>query len=355
MNNSNFKIILLDCIQRINGERTIYSIYHLLNGKKSSQTIQDAHLFQLTAYFGCLDVISREDFNDYIGQLKKEQLTTEISEQSFILTEAGRLYLDQALKEINPTLFLNGWKHHKVQGPFLDRLMLLVQVCSNMNNKEKGYVPITRKLETLDWVKQVLRNHQNDKQNLHEQLFYQLNNCLDSCHEVGSIDPSLLVIRLTGYKRIGLTQMQASEYFGYDLPTYHILFNNLIHYMLDKIYHDKENYSLLFECTKGLGNETDLTLSAQKTLDFINSGFSMDDIARMRRLKLNTIQDHIVEIALSTHHFDISGYVSHEKQKEILLAWNNTETKQLKHVREKVKEASYFEIRLVLARYGGKQ
>ena len=43
--------IILFCLQKINGERTIYSIYHLLKGKKSSQTIQDTHLFHLQSLF----------------------------------------------------------------------------------------------------------------------------------------------------------------------------------------------------------------------------------------------------------------------------------------------------------------
>ncbi len=43
--------MILFCLQKINGERTIYSIYHLLKGKKSSQTIQDTHLFHLQPLF----------------------------------------------------------------------------------------------------------------------------------------------------------------------------------------------------------------------------------------------------------------------------------------------------------------
>lgn len=43
--------IVLVQLQRIEGVRTVYSIYHLLKGKKSSQTIQDAHLFNLGIFF----------------------------------------------------------------------------------------------------------------------------------------------------------------------------------------------------------------------------------------------------------------------------------------------------------------
>jgi uncharacterized protein YpbB len=56
--------ILLYCLKQLNGERTIYSIYHLLNGKKSSQTLQDAHLFSLKRYFGILESLTRESFDE---------------------------------------------------------------------------------------------------------------------------------------------------------------------------------------------------------------------------------------------------------------------------------------------------
>ena len=56
--------IILNCLKQLNGERTIYSIYHLLKGKKTSQTIQDAHLFEITHYFGVYQWFTREDLEE---------------------------------------------------------------------------------------------------------------------------------------------------------------------------------------------------------------------------------------------------------------------------------------------------
>ena len=61
--------MILFCLQKINGERTIYSIYHLLKGKKSSQTIQDTHLFHLQPLFQTYTNLSRNELEKISCQI----------------------------------------------------------------------------------------------------------------------------------------------------------------------------------------------------------------------------------------------------------------------------------------------
>lgn len=39
---------LLHCLKQLNGERTVSSIYYLLKGKRSSQTLQDGNMFRVS-------------------------------------------------------------------------------------------------------------------------------------------------------------------------------------------------------------------------------------------------------------------------------------------------------------------
>lgn len=39
---------LLHCLKQLNGERTVSSIYYLLKGKRSSQTLQDGNMFRIS-------------------------------------------------------------------------------------------------------------------------------------------------------------------------------------------------------------------------------------------------------------------------------------------------------------------
>jgi uncharacterized protein YpbB len=78
----------------------------------------------------------------------------------------------------------------------------------------------------------------------------------------------------------------------------------------------------------------------------------VEQISRIRNLKRSTIEDHIVEIALHIKNFDLAAYVPKDKEKRILEAAKETSAKKLKLIREYAEDASYFEIRLVLARNG---
>ena len=54
-----FDAIVLDILSSMKGERSPSAVYHLLKGKRSSQTIQDAGLFAVSKYFGFCSALSR--------------------------------------------------------------------------------------------------------------------------------------------------------------------------------------------------------------------------------------------------------------------------------------------------------
>ena len=97
-----------------------------------------------------------------------------------------------------------------------------------------------------------------------------------------------------------------------------------------------------------------LTHSTQLTLQLINEGRSIIEIANTRRLKVNTIEDHLVEIVLSDRQFPIGDYVPNKMENKIWEAVNHLQTKQLKVIKQWLKddEISFFQIRLVLAKVG---
>src|SRR5690348_8249605 len=116
--------VILFCLKQLNGERTIYSIYHLLNGKKSSQTIQDAHLFSLKEFFGVYGELTREAFEQITEDLFRKNLIDICGEQQYQLTVAGLEYLESKWFDH----YLDGWNYHTYTMLFWDRLSLLTQV-----------------------------------------------------------------------------------------------------------------------------------------------------------------------------------------------------------------------------------
>ncbi|MGO4076159.1 recombinase RecQ, partial [Staphylococcus aureus] len=80
-------------VYKLNGERSISAVYHLFKGKKSSQTIQDASLFQLSKYFGCYPGFTRDQLNRSTIKLDEKHYIKKTGE-TFIVTDAGQQMLN---------------------------------------------------------------------------------------------------------------------------------------------------------------------------------------------------------------------------------------------------------------------
>jgi len=336
--------IILYSLKQINGERTIYAIYHLLNGKKSSQTIQDVHFFSLKRYFRLVETLTREGFDQLVHHLLEMDMIYSIGDGRFLLTDKGK---QQTNLDI-PLNFLNGWEYHGLTFLFWERLSLFVQVISNIVYRESQYIPIQKDKDIHKWLKNIIKEIQVPKAEMGEHLYSEIIACLDD----GEINPFIIIPRLTGYQQIGLTALQAAKRLNMEWSDYHLEFINGLHYMIQKIGHNKERYYLLSFLLKHTPQQDSLTLTARKSYELLQQGYTKEQIAKIRTLKLSTIEDHLVELALNVKEFSIDDYVDHELENQIIDVSRQTSTKQLKVIRNALKTVSYFQIRLVLAKRG---
>jgi uncharacterized protein YpbB len=336
--------IILYSLKQINGERTIYSIYHLLNGKKSSQTIQDAHFFSLKRYFRLVETLTREVFEQFVNRLLEMDMIYSIGDGRFLLTDKGKKQTNLDI----PLNFLNGWEYHGLTSLFWERLSLFVQVISNIVYQESQYIPIQKDKDIHKWLKNVIGEMQVPRAEVGKHLYSEMITCLED----GEINPFLIIPRLTGYRQIGLTALQTAKRLNMELMDYHLEFINGLHYMIQKIGQNSESFYLLSYLLKHTSQHDSLTLTARKSYELLQQGYTKEQIANIRNLKLSTIEDHLVELALNVKEFSIDDYVDHELQNQIINVSRQSSTKQLKVIRNALKTVSYFQIRLVLAKRG---
>lgn len=345
-----FEVIILYCLSNLKGERTIYSIYHLLKGKKSAQTIQDAHLFSLTALFMAREDVSREILEEAIQRLIGRAFINEVSEKRFLLTDKGRECLASEMARTPLPLDLQGWKYHSQARYLWERLSLLVQVCSHIARKETRYVPIQKKRRTQLWIKSFLGSMApGQRAALPGVLFKELSSILG---ENGQINPNILVLRLTGFQSAGLTAPQAAMELRMDEFRFHLEFLAILHSICKETAGQNRDYPLLSRLMAEEDAGETLTLTSRQTLKLLEEGLQIDSIAEARRLKRSTIEDHIVEIALNVAGFSIEPYVTPEEQDRIISLARNTSTRQLRELKDLSGGLSYFKIRLVLAKLG---
>lgn len=341
-----FRAILLDCIQCISMERSTASIFHLLVGKRSIQTLQDAKLYQITQYFGVCKHLERRHFEDEIKGLVTENYITVDHQNNARITQNGEAYLKSKLDSY-PIKQLNGLIFDRMSDLFWLRLQLWIQTYTNMSRKKGYFVAITEHKEVQTWVKKHYHIHRDESDQWLTGIHHELSGFLKN------INPDLaqlFVDRLTGYQKIGLTMSQLARKYQTTPVDIHLYLTGTIHELLTYL-HERKNelkYLPTFYHFTQLSKKF-ITNSAEKTYHLIKNGFDVEQIARIRQLKVNTIEDHIVEIAYIDPEFSINPYVDQESVTIILAAIRSNKTAKLKQIKELAgNNFSYFQIRLVL-------
>ncbi|WP_246942273.1 helix-turn-helix domain-containing protein [Bacillus pinisoli] len=340
--------IILYGLEKINGERSIFSIYHLYKGKRSSQTIQDAKLFQLELLFGVIPGLKRDVLEAAIKELSNTAMIAQNEKESFIVTNKGKEYL----QTFSLPQGLSGWRFSGDTKVFWERLSLTIQCLSYLIHHEPRFIPINRDQNILQWVKLFLRRQAVSREQVASHLYDELYSILFKLDEKQSM---IFVYKLTGINRVGSTNDQIANMLEMDVVQVSIYFQSVLHELLHQVEKFPTDFPLLAQLATTITNKTvPLTQSTTKTLELLMIGKSVEEIASIRLLKKNTIEDHIVEIALMNPSFDISPFLDEEKYVTILECIQTVKSNQLKLIKQHLPvEASYFEIRLALAKIGG--
>lgn len=343
---------VLYCLKQLKGERTVSSIYHLLKGKRSSQTFQDGNMFHLSFLFGLYKSLRRHDYDKQIETLLNAQLITCVHENTYILSEVGEKQLNEWRKIFYFPKYLHGLQYGELGESFWKRLSLIIQTVSNLQQQNVKFIPIQQDTEITIWVKRFITSSSVSREYLAEQLYKEIHCILMN---VTSIEANIFVYRLTGYHRIGYTTEQLGDMIKQDEHRVYLLFWGTIHFIIQHVQHHKQQFPLLAQIIAYPNEKADLlSISTQKTYQLWKQGRTMDEIARIRKLKVATIEDHIVEIALREKKFQVEQFIEKEKMEQIQNMIEKLQTRKLRILKQTAGEhVSYFEIRLVLARVGG--
>ncbi|MGP4082162.1 helix-turn-helix domain-containing protein [Pseudalkalibacillus sp. R45] len=340
-------IILLG-IERLDGERTISGLYHLLNGKKSSQTVQDGRLFQLSHLFGILKGYSFRDFKMKMTDLHNDGLIEVYDGNYAHMTNLGKMQLRSQLEQHPIPESLDCWRYGDLSNVFWRRITLFIQTLSHILKGNHHFYPIQNHPDTLQWVKRTFPRDEGTRSKIAFLLFQELKSLLQP---LGDRKAENVVLRLSRTGRIGQTTNQVAERLHLDPMECHVHFQASLHHMMKKIVEDRTAFPVLSTFIADMEQRFSLTESTRKTYRLIKNGLSLEEIASIRNLKPSTIEDHIVELAIHIPEMDIDRYIPEKDQKRIVEASGFLGTKKLKAIKQELGEdLNYFQIRLTLAK-----
>ncbi len=344
--------IILLSLSKFNGERSIYGIYHLLTGKKSSQTIFDSNLFNVSHLFSLFPTLTRDELEEVIRLLQQHKLITYVTENKFLITEEGKNHINEYESNFPLPPNLHGWKYYQRGMVFWERLSLLIQVLSNLIHRETKYTTINQDPAVMQFVKNYILRLGFNRDEMAKKIHTEVSEVLSL---TSNNEALLFVNRLTGYGRIGYTFEQLSHITNIEKTRVYLLFHNVLHTFLMKIESNPGHFPYLYNLANDLFDQMNLTVSSSETLKYLKAGKTIKDIAQIRGIKENTVEDHLVEIAQSLEYFSISNFVPSDIEREILTLQEMLQTNKIKPIKEKLGDhVSYFQIRLVLAKSGGR-
>ncbi len=336
---------ILDAFQE---ERSIYGAYHLLKGKKSAQTIQDGSFFSILSYFGLFPKIRRSDIEADVQALIDHRDATWIADDRIKLTDQGKLKLKNFHLKRPILVHIKGWHYHEYTETVWLRFCLFLQVLTHLVENDQTFYPLTHQTQIQNWVKKQLPRHTDERKKLLAQVYNELLIFLSTCH---SEQAMIFVHQLSGKAKVGLTRQQLAEELNIDYLDLYLYHISTLHQLFATIENDGTSYPVLSMFTADMKKELVLTASARQTLQLLNAGHSIEAISKRRKLKQNTIEDHIVEIAIQDPQFSVRAFVNYETEMTILDMSDNLQTSRLRVLKDKLpSDISYFVIRLVLAR-----
>lgn len=326
-------------------ERSISATYYLLQGKQSIQTIQDANLFGLTPYYGIYKNLAKDRFFELVQEFEQNHMLQQQTENYYNVTEKGKRWLQNSSLHNH---YLNGVDYKQFDEIYFKRLLLLIQVWTNSKKQNYTYVPIIENTDIENWVK---RYYTLSKKNLDDYLHLLYKELVAILSLLPAEYPAIFLDQFTSYQIIGLTTEQIATKFRLTVEDIHVTTIHIIHFMLKTVQEQASKYKLLYFIGKDLFPRRKLTNSAEKTSELLHQGLSITEIASIRKLKVNTIYDHIVEIALHDKNFPLSLYVPKPYQEQIIQAIKRFRSYKLKDIKVEIDEnITYFQIRLVLAK-----
>ena len=292
--------------------KTNKSIYNILSGKKSHQTFFDASSQQLLSLYHSLPKLKYQTFE--------------------------RLLNKNDIKELNIKVHPR-FTYDSLNNTF-KCIQLLIQTISQYLHHQLKFVPMNQQVIIQNKVKKVygtiiendlIKDFENEVTDLFQAISLNNNN---KCY---------LYYYLHGYDEPMYTRQQVSLIENISISKLYTLeLNNLV--TLGSEIENKQRYPILSECIilSSLLNKTSITQQ------YLHQGLSLNEIAIAQNVKLNTIEDHILELFIKGYEKNYENYVEKKDIFQFTQYYTEHKGERLKRYKQEFDHLSYFEIKLMI-------
>jgi uncharacterized protein YpbB len=354
------RVVALNVMIPLANERTLQAAYYILRGRKANQTVQDVHLYNLYPYYRMFPRFSKEDWDKIVstllqdGFVRQEAGDGEKRKPTFAVTEKGRAYAKERADHYRFDFWLGPFTQSDLTEwleLFWQRLHLLVQTVSQMLANDLAFFPVVSDKRTQQWVKAQITDANSRERwmnQLGDELFFLLQSLPADVQE-------LIAAQFSGASQVGKTLGQLAMRKNVAPMYLSLLFRYGLACSIQRLIQEKDQFPLLSRLVvRSEKLDPRLSESAAKTYSLIERGIDKDEIAKIRRVKVSTVEDHLVEMALRCPEWDCSRYLDENLGALIVQTSEQLKTSRLRLIKDSLgTSVSYLQIRLALARRQG--
>ena len=293
--------------------KTNKSIYNILIGKKSHQTFFDASSQQLLSLYHSLPNLKYSTFEQFI--LQKDDFKKSIQ---------VKIHPQYTYDSLTQTFSC---------------IQLLIQTLSHKRKESNTFIPIVQNTYVQQRVKQIYQQviESNQVSNTIDEIYLLFENLNNKANH------TFLHYYLQGYEESMYTRQQISLIEG--IPQSELFereMNELIA-LLNQL-KDSTKYPILSQAIILSPLQTNTYLSYQK----LKSGLNLKEIAQLQNVKLNTIEDHILEMYIKGYLIDYTLFINKKDILEFINYYQKHRGERLKFYKEHFTDWTYFQIKLVI-------
>ncbi|MGX7148874.1 helix-turn-helix domain-containing protein [Enterococcus ureasiticus] len=310
------------------------TLYHLLKGKRTSSVLLYGFLYENLRFFQLFPLLSEKQFNNILEELVKQESLRLVSDGEVQITGKG---MQVVLQEDDYFSSIDNYHFGKTDEMIWRLLQFTVQVVSNLSYTNKNYVPLEQSPLYQKQVKMYIKSM--PKVQLIETV---KNEWTQIFSHLTKDEANFFAQQFSGYQQIGKTSFQVMD--EQDNAFKQMLQKKeKLHHLLETICL-MPDASFLKKLVLPLVKQNE-NKSMSETSSYLKTQHSIEELARQRRVKISTIKDHLMELAL-TKDFPFERFIS-QKTEECLLEYPKPyQDWTYRSVKQTNPELDYFEFRL---------
>lgn len=316
----------------------VSTLYHLLKGKRTVSVLMNGFLFDNLSYFHLFPELNEQTFQQLLQKLLKNGLISFDQESlEAQITGKGTQYLLENAEIIRThTKHLNGYSYAKTENDMWRMLQFLVQVTSHLSYQNKQYIPLEASPYYQLKIKQLLVTL--DKNRVGHVMIEEWRTVLSQFPEK---EGNFIAQQFSGYRLNGKAEQQLLQ----ESSAFHrLLYQKNIYHQLFSCIERLPQGAVLYETIKS-DLEKNKNQSMLQTKELWLAGHSLSEITQLRQMKLSTVNDHFLELAISEKDFLGEPFIPQEQLNIFQEIKTPCQTWQYAELRQRF-EIDYFAFRM---------